>query len=121
MVHEGFECEICRTAIKVQFEFRRSIINGEELKKICKNSIPLTITIIVFFMIATAAFSYLVYFADLTKEQFEKSNISQAVFTVVGIIVVILFFGVGMFFFVTKYLWIEKMEIVCLKNDERTI
>ena len=60
-------------------------------------------------MIATAAFSYLVYFADLTKEQFEKSNISQAVFTVVGIIVVILFFGAGMFFFITKYLWVQKM------------
>ena len=72
-------------------------------------------------MIATAAFSYLVYFADLTREQFEKQNISQAFFTVIGIIVVILFFGVGLFFFVTRYLWIEKMEILRLKNEERTI
>jgi hypothetical protein len=57
-------------------------------------------------MIATAAFSYLVYFADLTKDQFEKENMSQAFFTVIGIIVVILFFGAGAFFFITKYLWI---------------
>lgn len=57
-------------------------------------------------MIATAAFAYLVYFADMTREQFEKENGSQAFFTVIGIIIVILFFGIGAFIFVTKYLWI---------------
>lgn len=57
-------------------------------------------------MIATAAFAYLIYFADMTKDQFEKENMSQAFFTVIGIIVVILFFGAGAFFFITKYIWI---------------
>lgn len=57
-------------------------------------------------MIATAAFAYLIYFADMTKDQFKKENMSQAFFTVIGIIVVILFFGAGAFFFITKYLWI---------------
>lgn len=62
-------------------------------------------------MIAIAAFSYLVYFADYTKEQFEKENLSQALFTVLGIIIVVLFFCAGMLFFIFNYIWISKIIV----------
>jgi hypothetical protein len=56
-------------------------------------------------MIAVAAFSYLVYFANMTKQQLQENG-SQAFFTAIGIIVVVVFFGAGIFFFITTYIWI---------------
>ena len=82
------------------------MVDKDEFGRICKNSIALAVTIVIFFMIAIASFSYLVYFADLTKKQFEKENGSQAFFTVIGIIVVVVFFVAGVVIFVTKYLWV---------------
>lgn len=69
-------------------------------------------------MIAIAAFSYLVYFADLTKSQFDTDNGSQshAFFTILSIIIIVILFGTGMFFFVTRYLWIETIHVVGIVN-----